>query len=175
MKTAIPIVVFLFASTYSFSQTAPSSVINSSGGSFNLGYIYVEWSVGEMSLVNEMQTSNQQLMVTNGFLQSYTLYPVTSFPTGQFETGEIKIFPNPAPKYVEIDFFTKERGQLSITLFDLLGQKVYTTQLASNGVDLIHRIPVEKLAGGSYMLHINLNASAGYISKQGVYKILKIN
>jgi hypothetical protein len=175
MKTAIPIVVFLILSARSFSQTAPSSVINSSGGSFSLGYVYVEWSVGEMSLVNEMHTSDQQLMVTNGFLQSYTLYPVTSFPSGQFEPGEIKIFPIPAPVYVEIDLFTKEKGQLSITLFDLLGQKVYNTQLASNGVDLIHRIPVEKLAGGSYMLHINLKASAGSVSKQGVYKVLKIN
>jgi hypothetical protein len=73
-NTILPVVVF-FLFTTAYSQSNTPSVINSSGGSSQTGYYHFEWSVGEISLVNQMSSSNNSLILTNGFFQPYLLYP----------------------------------------------------------------------------------------------------
>lgn len=149
------------------------SVINSSGGSAQSGYFQFEWSVGELALVDKM--SSNALVVTNGFLQPYILYPGANNQYNHFGADEIKVFPSPASSYVEINFFTKQRGRISLVFYDAAGRKVYVKELQGNGVDIVERIPVTRFANGTYALHIELNAETGYISKKGLYKIIKIN
>lgn len=172
MKNATTIIAAILSSTISYTQSISSSVINAGGGVSTHLYQF-EWSVGEMALVNQMQ-SGSQLIVSNGFLQPYILFPGTFYNSGQFEAGEISIMPNPASRFVEINFFTKQKGLLKLGFYDMLGKKVYAQQLTCNGVDLIHRIPLTGLPGGTYVLQISLDADQGYLSKQGAYKILKI-
>jgi len=172
MKNAATIFVGFLVSAYCYAQSISFSVINSCGGTFNSNYQF-EWSIGEMSLVNQMQ-SGDQVIVSNGFLQPYILFPATFFLQEQFDASEIKILPNPATSFVEINFFTKQKGQVTFGFYDMLGRKVYAQQIISSGVDLIHRVPLTNLPGGSYVLHIILDADPGYISKEGSYKILKI-
>jgi hypothetical protein len=174
MKSSTTIIAFLLISANCFSQSISSSVVNAGGGSFKNGYYQFEWSIGEMSLINEMQSGSNNLIVTNGFLQPYILYPATYYSTSNFMLDEVRIFPNPASRYVEINFFTKEKGRITLDFFDALGKKVYSEQIISNGVDLIHRIPVAKFASGTYMLYINLDGDPGYLSKRSAFKILKI-
>ena len=50
------------------SQSVSSSVINCSGNSYSHGYYNVDWSIGELALVNTIQ-SNGYAIITNGFLQ----------------------------------------------------------------------------------------------------------
>jgi len=172
MKNAATIFVGIFVSALCYAQSISSSVINACGGTSN-SYYQFEWSIGEMSLVNQMQ-SGDQLIVSNGFLQPYILFPLTFYVQEQFGAGEINILPNPATTFVEINFFTKQRGQVTFGFYDMLGKKVYAQQIPCNGVDLIHRIPLTNLPGGAYVLHIILEADPGYLSKKGSYKILKI-
>ena len=172
MKNKVTTVIVFFISLSCFSQSITPAVTNVSGGSSQQGYYQFEWSVGEMSLINEM-SSARDLLVTNGFLQPYILTPWTYNPNNQFGIDEIKVFPNPASSYVEIDFFTKQQGQLKISFYDALGRKVYSTESRIYGVDLIKNIPVKHLASGSYVLQIELNADPFYFSKRGVYKIIK--
>src|SRR5687768_2397473 len=103
MKNATTIIVGILISAICYAQSISSSVINASGGTSKNGYYQFEWSIGEMALVNQMQ-SGDQLIVSNGFLQPYILFPGTVYGTGQFAAGEIRIFPNPASRYVEINF-----------------------------------------------------------------------
>ncbi len=168
-------IVGLFATLSGLAQNNTPSVINAAGGSAKSGYYHFEWSVGELSLVNQMNSSSNTLIVTNGFLQPYTLYPVFSNQNNYFGNEEIKVFPNPASVFVEIDFFTKQKGKIMLTFYDAAGKTVYVKELRSNGVDLIEKIPVSHFAGGVYALLVELEADAGFISKRGVYKITKIN
>ena len=169
---------FLFGllfTTTCFSQSSGPSVINSSGGSANTGYYQFEWSVGELALVNQMNGNGNSLIVTNGFMQPYTLYPAYNNQSNLFGYEEIKVFPSPASSFVEINFFTKQKGNIVLTFYDAAGKKVFVKQVRCNGVDLVERIPVSHFASGMYALNIELDAEAGYISKKGIYKITKIN
>jgi hypothetical protein len=144
-------------------------VINSSGGSSQQGYYQFEWSIGELALVNEMKND---IVVTNGFLQPYLLYPGDHNTNQSFSAEEIKVFPNPASRYVEIDFLTKQTGIMNLSFYDGLGQKIYSKKFYSFGLDRIERIEVSHLPAGPYMLHIALDAGS-FVIKNGIYKIIK--
>jgi hypothetical protein len=154
------------------SQNITPSIINSSGGFSQQGYYQFEWSIGELALVNEMKNNINGVVVTNGFLQPYLLYPNSYNPNQQFGAEEIKVFPNPASSYVEVDFLTKGKGSMGLALFNDVGQKLYSKQFYSDGLDRIERIPVSYLTGGVYILHVELK-SGNFVTKQGNYKIIK--
>jgi hypothetical protein len=175
MKNKITVIIVFFISISCFSQRIIPSVINVSGGVSQQGYYQFEWSVGEMSLVNQMESRPSLFVVTNGFLQPYILHPGANYSSNQFGADELKVFPTPASSYVEIDLFTKQQGRLKIDFYDALGQKVYSTELQSFGVDLIQRIPVNRFPQGTYLLHVELYADPNFVSKKGVYKIVKVH
>lgn len=156
------------------SQSMAPSVINASGGTFQSGYYQLEWSIGELSLVGDMTSSNNYLVITNGFIQPYIQYPATNNPKMIFGNEEIKVFPNPASSYVEINFLTKQRGKITLSFYDGTGRKILSVADAYYGVGLIKRIPVSQLPNEVYMLHVDLDPYPGYLSKKGVYKIVKI-
>jgi len=174
MKNKVTTVIVFFISLSCFSQSITPSVTNVAGGNAKNGYYQFEWSVGEMSLINEM-SSTRNLLVTNGFLQPYLLNPWNNNPNQQFTVEEIRIFPNPASSYVEINFFTKQQGILKINFYDAVGRKVYSNESRIYGVDVIKKIPVNHFASGSYLLRIELDPNPTFLSKQGVYKIIKTN
>ncbi len=174
MKNKIATVIVFFISLSCFSQSITPSVINVSGGSSQKGYYQFEWSVGEMSLIGEMASRPNTLVVTSGFLQPYILNPGTNNTNNQFGVDEIKVFPNPASSYVEINLFTKQQGKLKISFYNAVGQKVHSIETNVYGVDLIQKIPVNNFSAGTYLLLIELNADPSFVSKKGVYKITKI-
>lgn len=172
MKNKVTTVIVFFISLSCFSQSITPAVTNVSGGSSQQGYYQFEWSVGEMSLINEM-SSTSNLLVTNGFLQPYLLSLWDNNPTKEFTADEVKVFPNPASSYVEINLFTKQQGQLRISFYDAVGRQIYLSKSRVYGIDIIKKIPVTRLASGSYVLRIELDAETFYSSKSGVYKIIK--
>jgi hypothetical protein len=174
MKNKITVVIVLFISISCFSQSVTPAVLNVAGGNSQNGYYQFEWSVGEMSLINQMESRPNLFVLTNGFLQPYILNPGVNNWKNQFGADEIKVFPTPASSYIEIDLFTRQQGRLKISLYDAIGQKIYSTELQSFGVDLIQRIPVNTFNTGTYLLHVELEADANFFSKKGVYKIIKI-
>jgi len=174
MKNKITVIVVLFISISCYSQSVTPAVVNVAGGNSQNGYYQFEWSVGEMSLINQMESTPNVFVLTNGFLQPYLLHPAANDVKNQFGTDEIKVFPTPASSYIEIDLFTRQQGRLKICLYDAIGQKIYSTELQSFGVDFIQRIPVVGFNNGTYLLHIELEADPNFFSKRGVYKIIKI-
>lgn len=156
-----------------FSQATVQQVVNVSGGTYSFGYTNVDWSVGEMSLVNTAVGTNQLIIVTNGFLQPFTTHSGNN-TNPSFGAEEIKIFPNPSTTYIEINFLTSQKGKLNIRLYDALGQKVYEKQTYSNGNGLVEIIDMQRWAAAGYALHITLDPEAGSIAKKGSYKIIKV-
>jgi hypothetical protein len=174
MKNKITAITVFFISISCYSQSITPAVVNVAGGSLQKGYYQFEWSVGEMSLINQMESRPNVFVLTNGFLQPYILNPAVNNLNSQFGADEIRVFPTPASSYIEIDLFTRQQGRLKICLYDAIGQKVYSTELQSFGVDLIQKIPVTGFNTGTYLLHLELEAEPNFISKKGVYKIIKI-
>jgi hypothetical protein len=174
MKKTITLVIVFFFLFNCKSQSIAPSVINTSGGSFQSGYYQLEWSIGELALVEQMTSSNNSLVITNGFIQPFIQYPATINTNNVFGNDEIKIFPNPASSYVEINFLSKQRGRLTLSFYDGSGRKILTVADSYYGVGLIKRIPVSHLPNEVYMLHVDLDPYPGSSSKKGVYKIVKI-
>jgi len=174
MKRTITIVVVFFFFYCSNAQSVAPSVINAGGGTFQAGYYQFEWSLGELALVGEMNSSNNSLVITNGFIQPFIQYPASNNTNNIFGNDEIKVFPNPASSYVEINFFTKQMGRITLSFYDGSGRKILSVTDSYFGVGLIKRIPVSQLPNEVYMLHVDLDPYPGYSSKKGVYKIIKI-
>ncbi len=173
MKNKITTVIVFFISLSCYSQNITPSVINVSGGSWQNGYYQFEWSVGEMSLTNQTQSSDGLYALTNGFLQPYINTPGTRDNHSSFGADELHIFPNPASKYLEIDFSTKQQGRVWFTLYNNIGQKIYNKTFPSYGLDHIEKINVDRLAGGIYILYIQLDPIVGSYIKKGTFKIIK--
>jgi len=175
MKKTITTVLAFFFFYCSNAQSIAPSVINAGGGTFQSGYYQFEWSIGELALVGEMKSSNNSLVITNGFIQPFIQYPNNTNNTNNiFGNDEIKVFPNPASSYVEINFFTKQMGRITLNFYDGAGRKILSLTDAYYGVGLIKRIPVSQLPNEVYMLHVDLDPYPGSSSKKGVYKIVKI-
>jgi len=174
MKKTITIVVVFFFFYCSNAQSIAPSVFNAAGGSFKQDYYQFEWSIGELSLIGEMISSNNSFIITNGFIQPYIQYPATNNTNNIFANDEIKVFPNPASSYVEINFFTKQMGRITLSFYDGAGRKILSVADSYYGVGLIKRIPVSQLPNEVYMLHVDLDPDAGSVAKKGVYKIIKI-
>ena len=174
MKNTITLVIMFFSLFNCSAQSIAPSVINAGGGSFQSGYYQFEWSIGELALVGEMKSSNNSLVITNGFIQPYIQYPATNNTNNIFGRDEIKVFPNPASSYVEINFFTKQMGRITLSFYDGSGRKILSVADSYYGVGLIKRIPVSHLPNEVYMLHVDLDPYTGSSSKKGIYKIVKI-
>src|SRR4029453_13099077 len=117
MKKAITLVIVFFFLFNCKSQSIAPSVINTSGGTFQSGYYQFEWNIGELALVGEMSGSNKSLVITNGFIQPFIQYPANYNTDNIFGNDEIKIFPNPASSYVEINFLITKRGRITLTFY----------------------------------------------------------
>src|SRR5215510_8178043 len=174
MKKIIALLVAYFSLSHLNSQVVAPSVMNTAGGTVRSGYYQFEWSIGELAIVGDMTGLNGSIVFTNGFIQSHIQYPSGNNADANFGNDEIKIFPNPASTYVEINFFTKQKGRLTTSFYDAAGKKVYTATDVYYGVGFIKRIPVSQLPNEVYMIHIDLDPFPGYTAKKGAYKIIKV-
>ena len=118
--------VGIFFSAASFSQSVTPSILNTTGGTYIFGYYRFEWSFGEAIAIETMSTTN--LQVTNGVLQPGTHNPATVYNNSTWDKDEIRILPNPTRDMLEIDFFSKQKGRVTMNLFDASGRLMGTKQ-----------------------------------------------
>lgn len=69
----LSLICIVFSSKVSLGQSVKPGNINLTGGSISIASNVYEWSIGEMVLVETMIAD--QLITTNGLLQSYRLVP----------------------------------------------------------------------------------------------------
>jgi hypothetical protein len=172
MKLPVLLLVFAMLGTLdSKSQSITSSVINASGNTYSQGYYSIDWSIGEMAVVESMNAANGSSTITNGFLQPNLL---TEYPARKFTPDEIKILPNPTYDKVEINFLTTQQGVLHIAIFDANGKNIISRKTVSYGIGSIERFNLTGLASGTYFINIELNPVPGSVQKTGNYKIIKL-
>ena len=153
-------------------QSIRPAMLNVSGGTYSFGYTNIDWSIGEMPLVN---TSNSQVVViTNGFLQPFTEKPGEINNTNIFTPDEIRVFPNPATSYVEINFFIRQKGVINFKLYNSTGQLLFDKTFQNYGLGRIERIDLQQLPATEYFLYVILDPDNG-LRKNGGYKIIKLH
>lgn len=154
-------------------QPVSSSVINAAGNSYSKGYYAIDWSVGELALVNTMSSSNNYIVITNGLLQPGTSND--NINAGKhFTSEEIKILPNPTYNKVEINISTLQLGTLNILVYDAAGKLLMTTKTISNGLQRSEKLDLSGVASGTYLFYIELTPLPGSIRKTGTFKIVKL-
>ena len=153
-------------------QTIRPSVLNTTGGTHSFGYTQIDWSVGEMPLVNT--AGGQVVVITNGFLQSFTEKPGGTDISGAFTPDEIRVFPNPVVSYVEVNFFIRQTGKVNFKLYNSLGQLLFDKSFQNYGLGRIERIDLQHLPATEYFLHVVLEPETG-LRKNGGYKIIKLH
>ncbi|MFN8244620.1 MAG: T9SS type A sorting domain-containing protein [Ferruginibacter sp.] len=164
--------VGIFFSFASHSQSITPAILNSTGGTNMYTFYRFEWSFGEAIAIETMTGTN--LWVTNGVLQPGTHNPATINNTNTWDQDEIKILPNPTRDWLEIDFFSKQQGRVTMSLYDESGRFMGQKQFDYYGVGRIEKWSFGRYASGTYFLNIQLDPTGQSVPKKGTYKVLKI-
>src|SRR4030095_8805824 len=111
-NSLLTLLVIAITGCYAFGQTSVTpQVINATGGTYTHNHYILDWSVGELALVDQMGSSQPKFFVSNGFLQPFTQDPRLVNNDIGFGNDEIIILPNPTQNILEINFRTKQRGE----------------------------------------------------------------
>jgi hypothetical protein len=163
----------IFLSSGAYSQSVTPAILNSTGGSVIFTYYRFEWSFGEAMAISTMGPVSN-LIVTNGVLQPGTNNPATINNTSQWDRDEIRILPNPTQNKLEIDFFSKQQGKVTLNLMDESGRFLARRQFDYFGTGRIEIWDLGRYPSGAYFLNISLAPTGTSVAKEGTYKVLKI-
>ena len=173
--------VLLLASVYGQSQMP--QVINVSGGTSKTQGYTLQWSIGELSLINEMDAPDSSYILTNGFIQppdtlvSAPIQPAPIFTNSiQINSSTIQLFPNPTQDFVMIQSLHRMEGRISLLLYNEVGHVVYQHEILLHGSTLFEKIDLKRFPNGIYILYLKtlspINERTDYQS--GTFKIIKM-
>lgn len=151
-------------------QSTIQAVVNTTGNSFKKDFYQIDWSIGELALVNEMKGGN--LIITNGFLQSTE--SAFSSTGNRFTDDEIRVLPNLTRDKVNVNLLTRQQGKVMMQVFDVNGRVVYRKSLVSYGTGHMENISLQPMSAGTYFLKVDVDPAPGSVKKTGSYKIVKL-
>ncbi len=142
-----------------------SQVIGSVGRTVNVPNQRWAYTVGEVAIVTIVDPM-QQVTLTQGFHQPELCSIVsTNFP--EITVLDIRVYPNPAADYWQLEYDAAEAEGLRYSVFNTLGQTiVYQRQFA----DTMSRIDCSDWQPGIYLLQVTDQAS----KSTGTLRLLKI-
>lgn len=149
-------IIAILATGFVNAQSLSPTVIASAGGfataaggnAFTLSY-----TVGEMTMVETFNANN--IWLTQGFQQPNDQV-VGLLDLVQDEYGSFVVYPNPAVDNMWYGFQLPEAGRVSISLYNVMGQKIGDLYQSNydNG-KIVQQTTVSTLAAGLYMLTMN--------------------
>ena len=172
----------LFFGDRSLAQSIFTSTLNTTGGSKQLSMNDTrfpnhsfEWSVGESAIVST--NSNGNLLLTHGLLQGFLLNdPVVPTAKNWFP-DEIVIFPNPTVDDFTVELLTGIQSTIVFTLYNNQGTPLLQRSIQYQGIGSTQHFMIRHLPAGTYFFRVSakgLPENGGYITKQGTFKIVKI-
>lgn len=174
MKTQIMLMSLLITGACVRAQSLTPQVINATSGGERKGQNFIDWSVGELALVDPMESAGSEYLLSNGFLQPFEEVPLVMNRIAGFNNEEIRLLPNPTPGLLKVNVRIKEKGRLMIRLYDRYGNLLYYKSFTGYGVEQIERVDMSGLMNGAYMLQIELYPASGEAPRKSAYNIIKI-
>jgi hypothetical protein len=119
------------------------SITSSSAGGSNYYYFY-DWNVTVDPLVACPSTRT-----------AATVHVLT----GIENNNEIKlsVYPNPASEFINIEFTSPVAGEAMVSIFDMLGKKIYDVNLGNVNGNVIRTINTATYAKGIYNVQLTVN------------------
>jgi hypothetical protein len=173
MKTRLTFLSLLLVFSLSgYSQSISTFVVNATGSSDTKNGLMLDWSVGEVALVNTMDYQMHRFILTNGFLQSeYTAkVPGSSF----FGAGEVSILPNPTNGKFTVRIENKQQGKVAIDVFDVNGKRIFAGRTAHGSSVIIEKFDLTAQTAGTYLVQVTLTPLIGLAGKTAVFRLVKI-
>lgn len=175
MKRNVLSVLFFIVIFFSArAQDMAPSVINSAGGTYKSGNVTYEWSVGELALINEMESPAKDIVITNGFFQTYAMHGKKDSIAKPFAGKEIIILPNPTKGKLQVNFDFIEGGKLKLSMYDEIGFPLYKKEMAASHLLTSEIINMQHYANGNYFLVVELIPNYRRSKKQQTFKIVKV-
>ena len=139
-----------------FGQVLAPSLVSSSGNTFSSGNVIMDFSLGEVVITTNLNSSN---ILTQGFHQEI-LKVTTQVVNIDIKT---KVFPNPTTSSLTIELDKKISAELLV--YDIKGRVVIKDKLNNENTKTLN---FGILKQGNYLLYINTS------DQQSIYKIQKI-
>jgi hypothetical protein len=182
MRTFIlSVLTFILFVSAARSQSTRPFIFNSTGGSYDnpSSYYRFEWSIGEMMMINTVNTADSSCRLLHGVLQPGTEKPYYSF-TVVFLEGDYRIFPNPTTGPFELNFFLNYPGKMELQLTDATGRTIETRTYAYDGARRIQLFDLSNHPNGIYYVNATLtpvdhgNLDNVNIIRRSGLKVIKI-
>ena len=165
-KFILLLVLGVVAGSTLFAQSLTPMVISSSGGYYSSAAGSLSATVAEMTMVQTFTSMGNYL--TQGFQQPEEWY--ASVKEDQVP-GNISIYPNPSNGKFNITVNSLEKGLAQIHLYDILGQKTFSSQMGIGSGVNTENIDITGYATGMYFLEYLYAGDNG--KKES--KVIKIN
>jgi hypothetical protein len=148
------------------SQSLSPEVISTAGDYYISTNVTLSWTLGEPII--ETYTSSGNIL-TQGFQQpSYTIVGIDEPPfAGGDKNGNIKVYPNPATDFINVDFIDVSHTGVLAQMYDLQGKKMMEEQMQTNPSH--KQLDLSKIAKGSYILRFT-DPNGAYIRS---FKVVK--
>jgi len=138
-------------------QSLTPQVIASTGGFSSNANGSLSYTVGEMTMVQTFSANNN--ILTQGFQQPNDI-PLGLLDITQDDFGSFVVYPNPAVDNTFLAFQMPEAGRITISLFDMLGQKISDVYAGNyeNG-KVTSQTNVANLAGAEYFVTLTFTGA----------------
>jgi Secretion system C-terminal sorting domain len=153
MKKLYILFVIYFSAFALNAQTVAPHVLAATGGYSTLPGGSISYTVGEMTMVQTFTGGNN--ILTQGFQQPNDI-TLGILDLTQDAFGSFVIYPNPAVDAAWYAYQFPEQGEINVTLYNSLGQKlaeVYHSHYS--GGKQIEQLNSSALASGMYYLTLN--------------------
>lgn len=131
---------------YPYTLAGGAVTINNSSAGTGLYYYFYDWNV--------------TVDPTDVCISARTPATITVTPGSGVDpaTGlSINVYPNPTSDFVNVEFTTPESGEAMLSVFDMLGKKVYDLNLGVVDGTVIRTINTSTYAKGVYNVKLTLN------------------
>lgn len=150
MRRSLSVFIFCFQQLLQAQSITPG-VLAASGGTFSNTSFSIDYTIGELALVDTKQ--DPMVIITQGFHQ-----PEHSAMFVDEVTGDSIFFftwPNPASEFIQMQFFSGKRANISIRISDLYGRIIYEENKYVEA-GYIERIYTAGFANGFYLLEVTM-------------------
>lgn len=142
-KILIFIQLFISSITLNAQDISPE-ILSTAGTTFKGNSIQIDWTLGEL-LIPTIENSNKQ--ITQGFHQP--IISITNVEETPIKIGQIKIYPNPASEWIEVNIQFHQERNVQVLLYNYIGNLLWTS--IENGQNISFRKDIRELPNGPYL------------------------